>query len=172
MCVGVVSGCGVPASERARRLLEIFRVLCLHEVGRWGAARRRRVCVQSRARGRAIALDCLWIEGACSRSIGRQRANFELSRQARLGRMCCELRVSLRVQRGVITSVFCGVLRSCNTRTISRLLCLYINIRTGEADPPAQERAQKNSVSAALFGMSGAARSFSAAARRRRQQRA
>ena len=106
-CVRLRSAGVGAGSETAR----VFSRFGLHEVGRWGAARRRRVCVQSRARGRAIALDCLWIEGACSRSIGRQRANFELSRQARLGRMCCELRVSLRVQRGVARSVYCGVLR-------------------------------------------------------------
>ena len=83
----------------------------------------------------------------------------------------------------------CACCESSTRRRTKRFLCVLLCWALGEASPARFldslhqhytyragrgpiRRAQKNSVSAALFGISGAVRSSSAAARRRRQQRA
>ena len=152
--------------------LEVARFAC-EGGGRRARRRLRRVCVQSRALGSGTALDTLGLQGLV---LAPQAVNARISNSTSRpgpGAVCSELQKVQKNQRGDARNAFgCSVLLGLGEASPARFLDSLHQHYTYRAGRGPIRRAQKNSVSAALFGMRGAARSSSAAARRRRPQRA
>ena len=161
------------ASERARDRLEFFAFCACAGAGRRARRRLRRFCVRSRARGAEQPLTPSRIAGACSRPTAHRALKTKRQQQDQSLNRVFGAGFVQSVQRGGATSaLMCVLVAGLGEASPARFLDSLHQHYTYRAGRGPIWQAQKNSVSAAAFGMSGAARSSPAAARRRRQQRA